>query len=192
MSDVKKAGVQPAVKKERLEAAVADLNASLQLDPQIKYTPKSSFAYLKQEIEEVVTELLKSGDSLLESTVDTLCDLEIDVPAGVKIRKAKDSKKAKPEKVEKKGKPEKVKTEKAKAEKKAGGKKSTVVRDYVASLIEQGKFDRKKIYAATIKKYPEAKVNTISIWISNGTNPKYNPFPKLVINNSEGLVSFKK
>ncbi len=75
------------VKKERLEAVANDLNNSLQLDPKIKFTSKSTFAYLKKEIEDVANELLKDGDTLDKATVDTLLALEVDVPGKIKIRK---------------------------------------------------------------------------------------------------------
>ena len=63
---------------------------------------------------------------------------------------------------------------------------------YLASLIEPGKYTRKQIMDKVMHKFPDSKKNTFSVMITDGKNPKYNRFAKLIEQSEDNILSFKK
>lgn len=66
--------------------AVKDINTPYDKKDQIKYNTETTNQKFYEELRDVAEEL-EDGDKLFQSTVDLLTRLEIDCPAGVKIRK---------------------------------------------------------------------------------------------------------
>lgn len=63
---------------------------------------------------------------------------------------------------------------------------------FLTALIEEGKFTQKELSAAAIKAYPEVAKSTIETVLVDSKNIKYNRFPKLVVKDDKGLLSFAK
>lgn len=87
------------MKKELMEAAKDINNMYKEGEQPIKINTKSTNDQLIRDISKA-TEELEDGDELNQLTVDILLELEIDIPAKLKIRKEKSQVKAKDDKRE--------------------------------------------------------------------------------------------
>lgn len=81
-------------RRKDLEFAVEELNNFIEIEDRIKVNLEATEESLIKGIEMIV-ELLETGDSITQKTLDIICDLEIDTPSDLKIIKEK-SKKKKP------------------------------------------------------------------------------------------------
>lgn len=138
---------------------------------------------------------IEGPDVLWADTKAVLAELGCD--PGVCVRQPKEEKAPKEEKKGKAAKASKAgKTpEKKEGDGKRGGFKpgaGAEKRKFMASLIEKGKFSKKDIMDKTAEKFPEATASSLATMISDGKNPKYNKFDKLIIENKEGQLSFAK
>lgn len=64
-------------------------------------------------------------------------------------------------------------------------------REYLAELITQGKFTRAEIMEKAKAKFPEIAEATIKVDLTDGKNPKYNKFPKLIKESKDKILSFE-
>lgn len=74
---------------------------------------------------------------------------------------------------------------------KGGGKKRGHKSErfmYVQDKLSKGKYTRKDIIAMFMTEFPDASKNTVATYLSDGKNPKYNPFPRLIVENKESKV----
>lgn len=70
-------------------------------------------------------------------------------------------------------------------------KKSLEYREFLYSLILEGKYTRDEIIERMKDKYPSYSSSYIRGIISDGKNPKYNPFKELILE-EKGILSFKR
>ncbi len=63
---------------------------------------------------------------------------------------------------------------------------------FLSGLISKGKLTRKEVVEQAVLKFPDASPAGLATLVSDGKNPKYNKFPKLVVENDKGLISFAK
>lgn len=68
--------------------------------------------------------------------------------------------------------------------------KNSGKKDFISSLIAEGKYTKKEIVSQTMAEFPEGKDASIVTIITDGKNPKYNPFKSLVKVDEKGIVSF--
>jgi hypothetical protein len=88
------------------------------------------------------------------------------------------------------------KEKKEKVEKKElFAKKASTTADriaFISPFIEKGKFTKKQLVEKLTDKFPDLAVSSISTLLTDAKNPKYNKFPKLVIQDDKGYLSFKE
>lgn len=63
---------------------------------------------------------------------------------------------------------------------------------FLGNLLEEGKMTQKELKQAGWAKFPEVAKSTIETVLVDSKNPKYNRFPKLVVKDEKGILSFKK
>lgn len=76
------------MKVEELKVMAEEINLALGLDPAIKVNSRSTAAQLLEDIKSAV-ESFEGKASLSRTTIDALCEAEIDVPASISIGKGK-------------------------------------------------------------------------------------------------------
>ena len=94
---------------------------------------------------------------------------------------------------------------KAKEEKKPVEKKTSVVKPAVKKgsagaekiafftpLIEKGKFTKAELVEKGVEQFPHLTVSTLQTFLTDAKNPKYSKFDPLVIQDANGIMSFKK
>ena len=165
----------PKVTRATLIDVAKELNEVLNPDPHIKTGVKATLGQLTDEITEVAEEL-EDGDILTQSTVDMLMEMEVDVPAKIKIKGAK------------KGSAKKAPAQKG-SEGKARQKNDIIL--FITVIIEKDRMDRKGIIAMCEKKFPDVAPSTFGTILSDSKNPKYNRLKKLVIEKKDGTLGFK-
>lgn len=90
-----------SISKEKLISAAKDINSIFEdADAPIKMDTKNTPDFLTKKIK-AASEHLEDGDALLQSTIDVLLELECDLPAKLKVKKAVKESKSKDEKKEK-------------------------------------------------------------------------------------------
>ena len=62
---------------------------------------------------------------------------------------------------------------------------------FFTPLITKGKFTRNQLIEKGMKKFPSLTKVTIATMLTDAKNPKYNLFDKLVVVDSEGVLTFK-
>lgn len=66
---------------------------------------------------------------------------------------------------------------------------------FLIDMIKEATFTRKQIVGAAVEKFPQIAKSTITTEMTDSKNPKYFEkagFPKLVVANEEGILSFKE
>jgi hypothetical protein len=92
----------------------------------------------------------------------------------------------------------KKEAEKAKPEGKVKspvGNKGTLTKErvaYISPFIEKGKYTKAQLMEMLAKKYPDASSTSFQTLLTDCKNPKYNAFPKLVVQSSDGIYKFSK
>ena len=82
--------------------------------------------------------------------------------------------------------------EEVKTEKKPGKKNVTKERiAYIKKFIVSAKYTRPELLKLLIAEFPEASKAGLSTLLTDGKNPKYNKFEKLLIEDEKGDISFK-
>lgn len=77
-------------------------------------------------------------------------------------------------------------------EKKTRGRgSSSELKQFLAELISEAKYDRKIIVEKAQQKFPDATAGSITTYLSDGKNPKYNKFDKLVVVGEDKILSFQ-
>lgn len=84
----------------------------------------------------------------------------------------------------------KTKTAARTKKKKSTKKQSINTADYIATLIQKGEYTRQQIISKATEKLDVSK-STVSTYLTDGKNPKYNRFDSLVVENSDGTIAFK-
>lgn len=64
--------------------------------------------------------------------------------------------------------------------------------DFIESMIKAGKSTKKEIVDATAKKFTDVKPITLSTFIQDCLNEKYNKFDNLAYKDKKGIISFNK
>ncbi|MCP4373943.1 MAG: hypothetical protein GY797_38440 [Deltaproteobacteria bacterium] len=64
--------------------------------------------------------------------------------------------------------------------------------DAIADMIKTGKHTKKEIIDTIAPKFPDVTVSTISTFVQDCMNEKYNKLPKLTVKGEDGKLSFKK
>lgn len=131
-----------------VKEAAKELNESFSPEPPIKINTKSTIASLTEEIRATI-EILEKGDVISEKMADVLSELEIDVPAAVKVGEAK----------------------KKPAEKKVASKKEPKGPGVISSiheiLMQKKPVSKEQIVAFLKKRFPEKEeksmLNTIKV-----------------------------
>ena len=81
--------------------------------------------------------------------------------------------------------------EKKKREVKTSSTPKSEILAFLSKLISQKKYTRKEMVDLGIAEFPDKSKGAIGTYISDGKNPKYNPFDKLVIDKG-GILSYEK
>lgn len=138
--------------------AVKDLNELFEEEDRVKANTKSTKEDLFNALEQLAPSL-EDGDSLFQSTIDLLIELEYDVPANIKVKKVQAEKKqaANP------------KGEIIKPKKEAGELSNKAI---VYLAWKEGEEDSEKLFS----KVKEAvKITTIKGWMNQWKNGKNLP-----------------
>lgn len=127
--------------REGLMKIAEEVNANLKPTNPIKINTKSTFETLMGGIKEIV-EAFEGKAALSKSTIDFLCEKEVDVPACIKI-------------LDKSQKKASVKKAKAEKETSAFGSRMGSQAAYIDSFLSKGKknIDEEEIAKAFSKKY---------------------------------------
>lgn len=64
--------------------------------------------------------------------------------------------------------------------------------DAIGKMIASGKYTKKEIVDAICPKFPAVTQSTISTFVQDCMNPKYNKLPKLTVKGEDGKLSFAK
>ncbi|MGD8707121.1 MAG: hypothetical protein PVI88_00375 [Nitrosopumilaceae archaeon] len=198
--------------KKQIIAAIKDISElGVDFDISLDEAEKYGEDVLIAELEEAAV-ILEDGDKLQKSTVDTFTELEIDIPAGIKIvpskkpvtkkpvsnKKSKKQKKAPIKKSKKNEKPKsaKPKTDKKeikKSQKNKYRKKSSDLSNELAKLLEEADYTQKEIREELFDRF-DGKIpkKRISDLLSCVKNPKYNIFDNLVVIDDDGIMKFEK
>lgn len=86
--------------------------------------------------------------------------------------------------------PPKQKAPSKEKEAKQKAPKNTEKKDFIESLIAGGKNTKKEIVQLTVDKFPDTAPTSVVTMISDGKNPKYNKFSKLVVIGDDNIVKF--
>lgn len=65
-------------------------------------------------------------------------------------------------------------------------------REFIGTKIEEGKYTRKELEDLASQKFSDLSISSIKVIITDGKNPKYNKFDKLVIEDEKGVLSFER
>ena len=82
--------------------------------------------------------------------------------------------------------------EKKKGEVKTSSTPKSEILAFLSKLISQKKYTRKEMVDLGIVEFPDKSKPAIGTYLSDGKNPKYNPFDKLVVVDKEGILSYEK
>lgn len=64
--------------------------------------------------------------------------------------------------------------------------------DAISAMIKTGKHTKKEIVEVIAPKFPDVTVSTISTFVQDCMNVKYNKLPKLTVKGEDGKLSFSK
>ena len=86
--------------------------------------------------------------------------------------------------------PVKAKNEKTKSKQ---GRVTTAERvEYISPFVKKAKYTKKELLEMMMEKYPMVTKAANQTILTDGKNPKYNKFPKLIVQDDDGIMSFKK
>ena len=68
--------------------------------------------------------------------------------------------------------------------------KGITQKDVVGDLVSAGIYTRSEIIEKVWRMMPKASKGSIGVYITHGKNPKHNQFPKLIVENEDGILSF--
>jgi outer membrane biosynthesis protein TonB len=189
--------------KRQLVAAYKELDTVIGVDPPIDYEDLSVEEFAR-ELLETVEELVEPGDKFSDSTQAIFDQLKDEPEEPEEEPEEKEEPDDEPEEDDKEDdeqddepepeeKPRKrsakpVKEEKVKSEKKA----STTERvEFVTNLIQSNKkLTKKDILEKMCEKFPSNSRSAHATILSDGKNPKYCKFEKLLIEDDGGVLSF--
>lgn len=184
------------MKKKELISVAKDLSGIVDFDIDIKKLDEYEEKTIRAEIIEAAV-VLEDGDKIKQSTADALAELEVDIPAGIKIIKG--TKMEKP----KKSVPKETKTSK-KTSKKSSSKKvqketskpkkverSNDLKDKLVELLKEKRYSQKEIKEMLLDEFPEKSPSTISTLLSDVKNEKWCSLERLVVVDSKGIMRFK-
>jgi len=203
-----------------LSAAAKELNDVLGLEPLInsKAPPTELIEQLKEAavlIDPVEDEFTPETQAVLDQLDQLANPPDVDKEIDKEKVEEEEKEQVQEELKEKEGKGEKKKTKKKlrvekpkkatetvpvkddkEKEKKTGTKKkprSLTARcvDYLTPLIKEGKYTRKELIQKAEEEFPEYSRSSTQTLLTDAKNPKYNKFDKLVVANSEGILSFE-
>jgi|ERR1035437_3909631 hypothetical protein len=63
---------------------------------------------------------------------------------------------------------------------------------FLTKLLEEGKYTQKELSALACKEFPAVSKSTIETVLVDSKNKKYCRFPKLVVKDDQGILSFTK
>jgi hypothetical protein len=75
------------------------------------------------------------------------------------------------------------------------GSKGTLTKEriaFISPFIEKGKYTKVQLIEMLAKKFPDASATSFQTLLTDCKNPKYNQFPKLVVQSADGLYKFGK
>lgn len=203
--------------KDLIKAAV-ELNEVLGLSPEIE-TEGVKEKVLLPKVEEAAEMVDLENDEITLETLQTLKDFDIEIegmdeklkPAKGKEKAAPVAKKAKMEVVEedededpvaddedvvmeevKKSVKEKAPKKEEKAAPKEAKAKSTTITDsieFLTPLISKKKYTQKELIAKVVEE-TGIKESSAATLLTDGRNPKYNRFAKLIKKGEDGILSF--
>ena len=168
-------------------------NAAKEMDEVMGLTPvpnvkSKDVDYLTGWIKEAVNEIAEEDEftPATQEVIDEIKEEEIEETEeddeyeedeeDVPVKKAKE--KAKPE-----------------TKKKVPNFKGTATADKIKELdplLKAGKSTKKELIDAILAKYPDSNLSGIVTLLTDGKNPKYNRFPKLLVENDKKQFSYKK
>ena len=64
--------------------------------------------------------------------------------------------------------------------------------EYMTPLIAKGTYSKKELLEMMCKKFPQVTKAANQTILTDGKNPKYNKFAKLIVQDADGLMSFSK
>lgn len=145
----------------------------------------------------------KVADVLRESMLNILNNpakqiVEEDEEPVADIIKAKVFEKPTPSKtivVPKAEKPKAEKVEKEAKEEAAPRKRTSTTKekvDYITPFIEKAKYKKAELVELLLDKFPDASKQAVVTVLTDGKNPKYNKFAKLLVQDTAGVLSFVK
>lgn len=193
------------VKRKYLIEAAKDLSGIIDFDIPIDKIEEYDDETIRDEIIEAAS-VLEDGDKLLETTVDVLEELEIDVPAGIKIVKNKKQEKAREKQPEKKksGAQKNVGKTNKKAVNKKVKKVTKEINEYgnkicntmlflaATSLIEEEKYTRKEIIELLMNNETISNTrSTIETILTDGKRKEWCKFRKLIIVDENKIMKFE-
>ena len=174
----------------QLTAVANELQTLCEFDPPIKTKGKS-----EEDLEKLITEAaaqLTEEDEVTEETAAVLAELGIEISG--EAEEEEEEEVDEPEvpaeaPVKKKAAPAK----KAAPTGEAKVKLSTVEKvEFFSPLIQSGKYTVKDLVAKSLEKFPTLSESSVRTFLVDSKNAKYNKFPKLVVADDEGKLSFAK
>ena len=144
------------------------------------------FAELKSKLPKLKS--IKALKGAMLSVLDTEEAEEAEAEEHAEEPKAKSKKAAKA-----KGKAKSSAKEKSSKPKKKGKSATQACRDFLEKTItaKKGKYTRKELTELAVEEFPDVAKSTIQTILTDGKNPKYNKFPKLLVEDEDGKVKFK-
>jgi len=64
--------------------------------------------------------------------------------------------------------------------------------EYMTAFIKEAKYSKKELLEMMCKKFPQVTKAANQTILTDGKNPKYNKFEKLIVQDDNGIMSFKK
>lgn len=162
--------------KKDLELAANDLSKVMEFELPIETGKKTTIKQLKEDLIEAAKEL-REDDDILDDTKTILTLLGAVLPFEEEEAAAAE---------------EEEEEEKEQPKRKIGVANPEITKrnKFIESLIAKGKFTQVEIVEKTLEKFPDHKKGGIATSISDGKNPKYNKFSKLVKTGKDKLLSF--
>lgn len=172
---------------KNLNEVAKELNEVMGLTPPIK-TVAVKKDVLLAGIKEAAEQIDPEQDEFTDETIEALKELNLwpgkEEEEKSLPKKGKGSDKPEPKKEEKK----------AEVKKPASGTAFTLAEriEFLTPLITAGKYNRKQLIEKTLQNFPGVSESSVATTLTDGKNPKYNKFAKLITQSTEGLLSFSK
>jgi len=179
---------EPEPEEEEPEEVVEDDDLVDQIKAAKKLDQLKDIAEDNKEFKSLLPDLddYKGLNGVKDLRADMLDLLEEEDEPAPKKSKAK----VKDEEPEEEEKPKRRSSEKKTSSKKRGSLTADRI-EFLTPLIESGKYTKSELIEKALKKEPDGK-SGIATLLSDAKNPKYNKFPHLVVQDAEGVMTFKK